>query len=515
MNSNSSIDYKYGLGKHIISERDFFPVNKKFILTIDEGTSRCKTALWDRDGYMSGITAMEIPSTYPRAGEMEQDPEAILDVVKICSRETLAKSGHDIEEVEAIGITNQRETTVLWDIRTGTPLYNAIVWQDRRGESVLRKLHEGERSFIKSVTGLIPDPYFSVSKIKWILENRIGSHNVEDIAFGTIDSWLIWNLSRNHAHISDSTNASRTMIYDIRKNEWSHELMDFFNVPESILPEIVDSASADLATISEFGAEVPLRSIAGDQQASLFGHGAFDAGDAKCTYGTGSFVLMNSGRRMDMKQNLLTSVGWKFEGLSPEFCIEGSSFNTGSVIKWIRDGLKLIGTTEESEDAAKMSSRDHGLIFVPALAGLGAPFWHPSARGTIFGITAKTTPNDIIRSALESIAFRIRDIFDEMASQGGKTSEEIMVDGGPTQNNFLMQFQADILGMKIYRSLNSEITSAGVAFMAGIVSDWWSRMEVKRLKKYDKPFIPDITREDADKLYSAWRKSIKSVISHY
>ncbi|MEM0155641.1 MAG: glycerol kinase GlpK [Thermoplasmataceae archaeon] len=490
-------------------------MNKRFILTIDEGTSKCKTALWDSEGKMFGFTAREIPSTYPRPGEMEQDPMTIIDAVKICTRETLAKSGHGIEEVEGIGITNQRETTVMWDRRTGAPIYNAIVWQDRRGEIAIRKLDKEESTFIKNVSGLIPDPYFSVSKIKWILDNRLKSRNIENVAFGTVDSWLIWNLSSNHVHISDSSNASRTMIYDIRHNEWSQELLNLFHVPESILPNIVDSASPELATISEFGTEIPLRSIAGDQQASLFGHGAFNPGEVKCTYGTGSFVLMNSGHKIDMKQNLLTSVGWKFEGDSSEFCVEGSVFNTGSVVQWIRDGLKLIGTIGESEDAARMAPRDHGLIFVPALAGLGAPFWHPSAKGTIFGITAKTTPRDIIRSALESIAFRIRDIYEEMTLDKGRTIDGLRVDGGPTMNNFLMQFQADILGLKIYRSENSEITSAGVAFMAGIVSDWWSRKEVNELKKYEKPFVPEITSEYADKLYSTWRKSIKSVINHY
>lgn len=488
---------------------------KKYILTIDEGTSQCKTALWDGEGNMLYLTSEELHSVHPHPGEVEQDPLIIVDIVRSCVKKTLDKAHCDITSVGGIGLTNQRESTVIWNKKTGNPVYNAIVWQDRRGEWDLKKLSEEERSRIKDVTGLIPDPYFSVSKIRWILENKLKSRKIEDIAFGTIDAWLVWNLSEGHRHISDVSNASRTMIYDIRQNEWSEELMNFFRIPESILPEAVDSASSELSVINGFGSKIPLSSMAGDQQASLFGHGAFDAGDTKCTYGTGSFVLMNTGTEVKMRRDLLTSIGWRFSGMRPEYCIEGSAFNTGSVIKWIRDSMNLISATDESESIAMKASPDHGVIFVPALAGLGAPFWHPTAKGTIFGITGKTTPFDIVRSALESVAFRIRDIYEIMSRDGSSHMESMRVDGGPTMNRFLMQFQADILGLDIHRSVNSEMTSAGVAYMAGIVNDWWSREDIKDMGRYDKPFHPSMNPVEADRLYAIWKRSIDSVINHY
>ncbi|OWP57512.1 MAG: hypothetical protein B2I17_00400 [Thermoplasmatales archaeon B_DKE] len=489
-------------------------LKEKYILTIDEGTTQCKCALWDETGKMQHLGVEEMKMIRGMNGEIEMEPFSIVNSVKQCINEVLQTSGCDPAQITSIGLTNQRETSVIWDRNTGQPLYNAIVWQDRRGEAELGKLQEESRNHIKSVTGLVPDPYFSVSKIRWMLENTIKGKNIDDLIFGTVDTWLIWNMSIGHRHITDPSNASRTMIYDINHLEWSVDLTESFHIPESLLPEVVDSAAPELALIDVSGSQIPLNSIAGDQQASLFGHQAFLPGDSKCTYGTGSFVLVNTGDSVSMKQNILTSIGWKLHGSPAIYCNEGSAFNTGSIIKWIRDNLGIIDSSGSAGDVAMKSSPDHGLIFVPALSGLGAPFWLPSAKGTIFGITGKTSKYDLVRSALEAIAFRIRDIIGSMDG-GSELRDRIRVDGGPTTNNFLMQFQADILNMDVYRSANSEMTSAGVAYMSGLSDGMWSYDDIKAMSSYLEPLHPGMDRRVAERLYENWKKAVESVLRHY
>ena len=501
--------------KHHISPRDFLRLTDRYILTVDEGTTQCKCALWDSEGKMKFLSVREIRMIYGPHGEIEMDPFTILDTVRECIKETLNMADCDPSRLTGVGLTNQRETTVIWDRTTGMPIHNAIVWQDRRGETELGKLDNQARSKIKEITGLVPDPYFSVSKIRWMLENSIKSKRINDLLFGTLDTWIIWNMSRDHRFITDLSNASRTMIYDINHLEWSDTLAEFFHIPTEILPEVVLSAAPELALLDISGTQVPLNSVAGDQQASLFGHQAFQNGDSKCTYGTGSFVLRNTGYQPSLKPDLLTSIAWRIQGDSTVYCNEGSAFNTGSVIKWIRDSLGLIGTSGESEKAAMRSSPDHGLIFIPALSGLGAPYWLPAARGSIFGITGRTSANDLVRSALESIAFRVRDIMESMKQPGEDRSTRIRVDGGPTSNGFLMQFQSDILNMDLYRSANSEMTSAGVAYMAGIVDGIWSYDDISGMNLYDDPIRPKMSMDEADLLYGNWKRAIESVIRYY
>ena len=501
--------------KHHISVRDFLRLTDKYILTVDEGTTQCKCALWDSEGKMKYLSVREIGIIYGPQGEIEMNPSTILDTVRECIKETLNEADCVPSRLTGVGLTNQRETTVIWDKTTGMPIHNAIVWQDRRGETELGKLDNQARSMIKEITGLVPGPYFSVSKIRWMLENSIKSKRINDLLFGTVDTWIIWNMSRDHRFITDLSNASRTMIYDINHLEWSDTLAEFFHIPTEILPEVVMSAAPELALMDISGTQVPLNSVAGDQQASLFGHQAFQNGDSKCTYGTGSFVLRNTGNRAYLKPDLLTSIAWRIQGDNTVYCNEGSAFNTGSVIKWIRDSLGLIGTSGESEKAAMLSTPDHGLIFIPALSGLGAPYWLPAAKGSIFGITGRTSANDLVRSALESIAFRVRDIMESMKQVGEKRSTRIRVDGGPTSNGFLMQFQADILNMDIYRSTNSEMTSAGVAYMAGIVDGIWSYEDISGMNMYHDPIRPKMSMDEADVLYGNWKKAIDSVIRYY
>ncbi len=489
-------------------------MKEKFILTIDEGTTQCKCALWDESGKMQHLGVRKMRMIYGKNGEMEMDPFSIINTVKQCINDVLRTSGRVPSQIESVGLANQRETSIIWNRNTGQPLYNAIVWQDRRGEIEIGKLPEDARDQIKSVTGLVPDPYFSASKIRWILQNAVKGKKIDDLVFGTVDTWLIWNMSIDHKHITDASNASRTMMYDVNHLEWSNDLTESFHIPLSLLPEVVDSAAPELALIDISRSQIPLGSIAGDQQASLFGHQAFLPGDSKCTYGTGSFVLTNTGNHIRMKKNILTSVGWKIHGNPAIYCNEGSAFNTGSVIKWIRDNLGLMKSSSELEEAAMKSPPDHGLVFIPALSGLGAPFWLPSAKGTIFGITGKTSKYDLARSALESIAFRIRDIIESM-NFGDELSEKLRVDGGPTSNNFLMQFQADILNMGIYRSSNTELTSSGVAYMSGLSDGIWSYDDIHGMSSYLEPVHPNMDQGMAEKLYGNWKKAVESVIKHY
>lgn len=489
------------------------------ILSIDSGTSGCKASIWSNDGTMRIIQTEPLDRTYPRANYVEQDPNMIWNRQLAVIRSVIAKAGINPSDIKSIGITNQRETVVAWDSQTGVPLYNAISWLDRRTKSYVSELRGRSSSEIKIKTGLIVDPYFSAMKMQWVLREIRKKHDnnfMERVKLGTVDSWLIWKLTAGKVHATDWSNASRTMLFNIRTGKWDQELIEKFGVSEHMLPDVVDSLDTGITTNNSIlSSEIDIGGIAGDQQASLFGHLAFTKGEMKNTYGTGSFLLVNAGEEIPDTQKLITTVAWKPKGKGAVYAIEGSSFNTGSLLDWIRDGLKILNSTSESETMAMNSPANHGLYFVPALTGLGAPYWDNKVRGVIYGITPSVTQAEIVRSALESIAFRIRDIVEAIRKETSIVPVEMRVDGKPTANNFLMQFQADLLQIPVQRYANVEMTSAGAAYMAGIGQNILDYESLRSLNKTDKIFYPAIDKKSADRYYRGWKRAIKSALMLY
>jgi glycerol kinase len=482
---------------------------KRYILALDEGTTSARCALYDTvSGKIVHIASQNVGLIYPKPGWVEQDASSIWAALYAALNETIAASGVALEEIYGIGITNQRETVILWDKKTGKPVYNAIVWQCRRTAGLCE---------IRQKTGLYIDAYFSATKIKWILENVPGVRERAkkgEILCGTVDTWLIYKLTQGKVHVTDPSNASRTMLYNINTDCWDEELANYFDIPTSMLPQIIDSnATAGGAEVLKHA--LPICGIAGDQQAALFGQGCYEKGMAKNTYGTGCFILMNTGSTPFIsKNNLLSTVAWRLDG-KLSYALEGSVFNAGSTIQWLRDNLGFFADSSQSEKWAESARNSDGtpgtdgVYLVPAFTGLGAPYWNANARGTIIGLTRGTDKTHIIRAALESMAYSTKDVLTNMEKDANTALRQLAADGGASRNDFLMQFQADILGRDIIRPQNTESTVQGAIFLCGLgLNVWNSTDELKKLCVLDKVFEPKMDRKESEKLYKGWQKAV-------
>jgi len=490
---------------------------KKYILTLDQGTTSSRAILFDHEGKILSLAQKEFKQFYPKPGWVEHDPMEIWSSQASVITEAILKENLKSEEIAAIGITNQRETTVVWDRETGIPVYNAIVWQDRRTSEYCDQLKQKDLDkVIQQKTGLVLDAYFSATKVQWILNNVEGVREKAEqgkLAFGTIDSWLIWNLTEGKLHITDVSNASRTMLFNINNLHWDEELLEIFDIPKSILPLVRSSSEIYGETSGKLlGTKVPVAGIAGDQQAALFGHICNKPGMVKNTYGTGCFMLMNIGEKpIQSKNNLITTIAWKI-GDKVEYAFEGSIFIAGAVVQWLRDELKIISSAAEIEELASQVEDSGGVYIVPAFAGLGAPYWNQYARGTIVGITRGTNRNHFSRAALESIAFQTMEVLKAMESDSGINIRELRVDGGATKNNLLLQFQADILNATVVRPEITEITAIGAAYLAGLAVGFWNDIaEIQQQWKIDKSFQPDGTSKED--LIKGWYRAIKAANS--
>jgi glycerol kinase len=488
---------------------------KKYILTLDQGTTSSRAILFNDEGKIASLAQKEFTQFYPKPGWVEHDPMEIWSSQASVITEAVLKENLSADEIAAIGITNQRETTIVWDRQTGRPVYNAIVWQDRRTSEKCDELQQqGLDKNIRQKTGLVLDAYFSATKIQWILDNIDGAKEKAErgeLAFGTVDTWLIWNLTGGQLHITDVTNASRTMIFNINTLEWDDELLNIFQIPKNMLPEVKSSSEMYGETSGQLlGTKVPIAGIAGDQQAALFGHICVKPGMVKNTYGTGCFMLMNIGDKPVLsKNNLITTVAWKIGG-KVQYAFEGSIFIAGAVVQWLRDELKIISSAAEIETLASEVQDSGGVYMVPAFAGLGAPYWNQYARGTIFGITRGTNRSHFCRAALEGIAFQVMEVLKAMESDSGIEIKELRVDGGATQNNLLLQFQADILKAAVVRPEVTEVTAIGAAYLAGLAVGFWDNIDqIQKQWQVNKRFEP--ASENRDELINGWFRALKAV----
>lgn len=487
----------------------------KYILALDQGTTSSRAIVFNHSGRPVASAQKEFTQIYPKPGWVEHDPEEIWSTQAGVATEVLALAGLKSSDVAGIGITNQRETTVVWNRLTGKPVYNAIVWQDRRTAEFCDRLKaEGTDSLILERTGLIVDAYFSATKIKWILDNVGGARELAargELAFGTVDSWLVWNLTRGKLHITDVSNASRTMLFNIHTLEWDRELLSVFDIPESMLPAVKSSSEIYGSTEGQFSSEIPVAGIAGDQQAALFGQMCIEPGMVKNTYGTGCFMMMNIGNKpIASKSRLLTTVAWKI-GNETRYAFEGSIFIAGAVVQWLRDSLGVIAKSADVEALAAKVSDSDGVYFVPAFAGLGAPYWNQHARGTIVGITRGSTTAHIARAALDSIAFQTFEVLQAMEKDSGIDIRELRVDGGATVNNNLMQFQADLLQASVIRPEITETTALGAAYLAGLATGYWKNIdEISKQWQIDRTFVPVMPHEHTESLIRGWKRAIKA-----
>jgi len=491
---------------------------EKFILAVDQGTTSSRAIIFDKKGYIKSISQKEFKQFYPRTGWVEHDPNEIWSSQIGVIAEAIASAGLNATSIAAMGITNQRETTVIWDRKTGIPIYNAIVWQDRRTADYCNEIKEmGYAEKIRSKTGLVIDAYFSGTKINWILENVEGARQKAEngeLAFGTIDSWLIWNLTNGKTHITDVTNASRTMLYNINELDWDDEILQLLNIPRKLLPEVKSSSEIYAHTANTIlGSEIPIAGIAGDQQSALFGQMCIKPGMLKNTYGTGGFLMFNTGDKpIQSNNNLLTTIAWGING-KITYALEGSIFIAGAVVQWLRDELKIINSAGEIEELANSVEDNGGIYMVPAFAGLGAPHWDQFARGAIFGITRGTKRGHIARAALESIAFQTLDVLKAMESDSGIKVSELRVDGGATANNLLMQIQSDFLGIPLVRPKVTETTALGVAYLAGLAIGFWSSIEdIKNQWEIDLQFTPKLDEKSLNKKIKYWNKAVEGSI---
>lgn len=490
---------------------------KKFILSIDQGTTSSRAILFNEKGEVVEVSQREFEQFFPHPGWVEHDANEIWTSVLACIADVLRKADIGPEQVEGIGISNQRETTVVWDRETGKPIYKAIVWQSRQTEEIVQTLREkGYNDLFKEKTGLLLDPYFSGTKVKWILDNVDGAREKAEngeLQFGTIDSWLVYKLSGHKVHVTDYSNASRTLMYNIYDLKWDDELLEILTVPKSMLPEVRQSSEVYAHTISYhfFGEEVPIAGIAGDQQAALFGQACFDKGMVKNTYGTGGFLLMNTGEKGVQSENgLLTTIAWGVDG-KVEYALEGSVFVSGSAIQWLRDGLGLLESAPESENLAKNVVSTDGVYVVPAFVGLGTPYWDSEARGAVFGLTRGTTKEHLVRATLESIAYQSKDVVDIMAADSGIGVKSLRVDGGAVKNNFLMQFQSDLLNVQVDRPMINETTALGAAYLAGLAIGYWKdKEEIAKQWQIERSFTPDFADEKRQELYNGWKKAVEA-----
>ena len=487
-----------------------------YILSIDQGTTSSRAIVFDQAGEEVSVAQKEFTQYYPNPGWVEHDANEIWGTTIGVIADALGKADITADQIDGIGITNQRETTVVWDAETGKPIHNAIVWQDRRTAGICDDIEEqGLKGTIQEKTGLILDAYFSGTKIKWILDNVDGARERAEegkLRFGTIDTWLIWKLTGGNVHVTDYTNASRTLIFNIHDLEWDDELLDVLDIPKSMLPEAKSSSEVYGETVDYhfFGENVPIAGIAGDQQAALFGQGCYNKGEAKNTYGTGCFMLMNTGKEAVKSENqLLTTIAASADG-GAKYALEGSIFVAGAAIQWLRDEMNLIEESPDSEYFANKVDGTDGVYVVPAFTGLGAPHWDMYARGAIVGLTRGTNKDHIIRATLESLAYQTRDVLDAMEADSGINLKELAVDGGAVANDFLMQFQADILGTPVERPEYTETTALGAAYLAGLATGYWeSKEEVLEKRDIDITFQPEMGEEEREELYAGWQKAVK------
>ena len=492
---------------------------EQYILALDQGTSSSRAIVFDRQGKIRASAQKEFPQHFPKPGWVEHDPKDIWSSEASVIAEAITSMGINGLNIAGIGITNQRETTIVWDAETGEPVHNAIVWQDRRTSDYCDSLKaKGLTDMIRQKTGLIIDAYFSATKIKWILDNVSGARaraEAGKLRFGTVDTWLIWNLTRGGCHVTDVSNASRTMLFDINSLTWDKELLELFDIPESMMPDVRSSSEIyGYTKTTIFAHPVPIAGIAGDQQAALFGQMCTTPGSVKNTYGTGCFLLMNSGTKpIISRNNLLTTVAWKI-GDEVNYALEGSIFVAGSVVQWLRDGLGIIRSSSEIEALAMTVPDNGGVYFEPALTGLGAPYWDQYAKGCIYGITRGTTAAHIARAALEGIAFQTMDIVGAMEKDAGVRLTELKVDGGASRNNLLMQFQADILGAKVVRPAVTETTAMGACYLAGLATGFWSSLdEIRRQWSSDAVFNPLAPAGKTMKLKDGWKDAVSRALS--
>jgi glycerol kinase len=487
----------------------------KYILSLDQGTTSSRAILFDEAGKIAGIAQHEFPQIYPKTGWVEHDPYAILTSQLSSAVEVMGKASVRPRDVVALGITNQRETTLVWDRETGRPVYNAIVWQDRRSAPLCRKLTEdGAEDTIRKKTGLLIDPYFSGTKVAWILDNVENARQRAErgkLAFGTVDSWLIWNLTSGNRHVTDRTNASRTLLYNIVQGKWDSDLLRLLNIPESMMPEVVWSSEKIGRVTTTLGlGDVEIAGIAGDQQSALFGQLCTRPGDAKNTYGTGCFLLQNIGDQFTLsKERLITTLACS-TARKLEYALEGSIFIGGAVVQWLRDNMKFIAQSPEIEELANSVSTSNGVVFVPAFTGLGAPHWDPYAGGLIIGIQRSTQIGHIARSAIEGIAFQVADVLGAMDQDAGHPSNELRVDGGAAANDLLMQFQADLLGIPVERPAVLETTALGAAYLAGLATGFWPDIEtISKKREEGMIFKPRADRAEMEKLRMKWRNAVE------
>ena len=491
-------------------------MTEKFIMALDQGTTSSRAVVFNRQGKIVSLAAKEFRQIYPRPGWVEHDPLDILRSQREAAQKALGKARLGPDRIAGIGITNQRETTLVWDRQSGRPLHNAIVWQCRRTAPRCSQIQK--TSFAKKIrqkTGLVVDAYFSATKLQWILEHLKPARRAAEkgeAVFGTVDSWLAYQLSGKKLHVTDYSNASRTLLFNIRDLSWDREILDFFSIPEKMLPAVKPSSYIYGATAAKsfFGTEIPLAGVVGDQQGALFGQACFHRGQSKNTYGTGCFLLMNTGKNaVASKNNLLTTIAWGI-GQSIEYALEGSIFIGGAVIQWLRDELRILKHAAESEGLAKSLRSNEGVYFVPAFVGLGAPYWDMYARGTILGITRGTTQAHLARAALEAIAYQTRDVLECMEADGGTRLKELRVDGGAVANDFLMQFQADILGVPVVVQETHETTALGAAFLAGLaVGLWKNPEEIARKVKIHKRYLPAMAPAERESLYRGWKRAVE------
>ncbi|MDC3416640.1 glycerol kinase GlpK [Aquibacillus salsiterrae] len=490
---------------------------KKFILSLDQGTTSSRAILFNHDGEIVETAQKEFEQFFPKPGWVEHDANEIWTSVLSVIAEVLRKADVEPAQIAGIGITNQRETAVVWDKNTGKPIYKAVVWQSRQTEGICKELRDqGHNDLFREKTGLLIDPYFSGTKVKWILDNVEGAREKADkgdLLFGTIDTWLIYKLTGGEKHVTDYSNASRTLMYNIYELEWDQDLLDILTVPKSMLPEVRPSSEIYGNTVSYhfFGHEVPIAGIAGDQQAALFGQACYESGMAKNTYGTGCFMLMNTGEKaVPSKHGLLTTLAWGIDG-KVEYALEGSIFVAGSAVQWLRDGLKLIESAPETETLATQVESTDGVYLVPAFVGLGTPYWDSDARGAVFGLTRGTNKQHFVRATLESLAYQTKDVLDAMIADSGIDLKALRVDGGAVKNNFLMQFQSDILDVPVERPEVNETTALGAAYLAGLAVGYWeNREEIAKQWKKERTFTSEMSEENRTQLYSGWQKAVEA-----
>ncbi|MDT2813505.1 glycerol kinase GlpK [Vagococcus carniphilus] len=490
---------------------------QQYIMAIDQGTTSSRAIIFDKSGKNIGSSQKEFTQIFPESGWVEHNANEIWNSVQSVIAGALIESGIRPDKIKAIGITNQRETTVIWDRKTGKPIYNAVVWQSRQSAPIADKLKEdGHADMIHKKTGLVVDAYFSATKVRWILDHVEGAQERAEkgeLAFGTIDTWLLWKLTDGNVHVTDYSNAARTMMYNIMDLKWDDDILELLNIPKSLLPEVKSNSEVYGYTQSYhfYGSEVPISGMAGDQQAALFGQLAFEPGMIKNTYGTGAFIVMNTGEKPQIsKNNLLTTIGYGING-KVYYALEGSVFVAGSAIQWLRDGLRMIETAPESEEVANASTGDNSVYVVPAFTGLGAPYWDSDARGAIFGLTRATTKEDFVKATLQAVAYQSKDVIDAMKEDSGIDIPVLKVDGGAAKNDALMQFQADILDTNVTRAPNLETTALGAAYLAGLgVGIWKDLDDLRAFQGEGDTFNPNMSAEERDDLYAGWKEAVKA-----